>query len=255
MPVYIYKARKDPETIIEDKIEAPRKRIVVDQLLNRGYHILSVTESEDGKQKTDWRYVFKRISARDVSTFTRQFHSLIRAGIPLNRILETLLRQTENPRFRDAIAEIHNAVKEGVPLSRALAHYPRVFSPAYISMIKSGEAAGNLDETMARLNELLSREREIRGRVKAALAYPLFLSLVGTMTVVILLTLVLPRFVTLFHDLGRELPLPTRMLLASSSLLSKWAWAALALLIVAYLAIRRMLLMKSVRNYVDTVSL
>jgi type II secretory pathway component PulF len=255
MPVYIYKARKDPQTIVEDRVEAARKRIVVDQLLSKGYHILSVTESEEDRRKADLRFLLKRISSRDLCTFTRQFHSLLRAGLPLNRILETLTRQTENPRFRSIIAEIHTAVKEGSSLSHALASYPKVFTPAYVSMIKSGEAAGNLDETMARLNELLSREREIRGRIAAALAYPIFLSSVGMLTVVILLTLVLPRFVILFQDIGRTLPLPTRILLALSAFFSSWGWLVALALIILYLVLRQLLRLSSVRNYLDAMSL
>jgi type II secretory pathway component PulF len=251
MPIFIYKVKKSPGTIIQNTISAPSKQSAIDKLLDKRLHILSLNEANDDKQKSLLRFFLRKTSSYDIQAFTRQFRSLLNAGLPIDRILQTLIRQTDNPHFQCIIGQIHDSVKDGAALSQALANHPKTFTSRYINMIKAGEAAGNLCPSMTRLNELLTKEREIRTKIKAALAYPVFLSLVGTLTITILLIIVLPRFITLFNDLGQQLPVPTQILLSTSSFLSKFGWLAIIFIAPLIIFSKQIAKIDCVKQFLD----
>jgi general secretion pathway protein F len=166
-----------------------------------------------------------RIRRKQVTAFTREMASLLQAAIPIPQALDGLGEEEEHPALREMIVGIAEAVRKGASFSGALEQHPRVFSPLYVSMVRVGEEAGALPKVMTDLATLLEHEDEVRSEVTAAVAYPLFVLGFGLFTVVILMTVVLPRLFTLLQEMLDVLPLPTRVLLAVSAFLKgNWWW-------------------------------
>src|SRR3989441_9818855 len=142
------------------------------------------------------------------------------------RALDVLREQTEHPRVREVLAEVASRVRDGRSFSESLAIYPRIFSPLYVSMVRSGEVAGMLAGVLARLADFTEKEEEVYGKVRSALVYPALILLVGMGTVAVLLILVIPKLVSLFQEVGQTLPLPTRILIEVSRWLAGYWWLA-----------------------------
>ena len=166
----------------------------------------------------------KRVGPRDVAILTRQLATLLTAGLPLTEALTAVLEQTDRLALNMLIAGIREAVREGLSFADALELHPLVFSPIYIQMARAGEASGHLDEVLLRLSELLEAQTLLRDRIWAALAYPIFLFVTGTLVLMVLMAVVIPRVTAMFADMHRVLPLPTRFLIAFSHFLSTHGW-------------------------------
>jgi type II secretory pathway component PulF len=150
--------------------------------------------------------------------------TLLSAGLPLDRALSVLGGLTEKEALKKAVGEILRAVQQGKSLAEALAEYPKIFPPLYVNMVKAGELGGFLDTALQRLAEYLERAQQVQDEVKSALTYPVVLTVVGGVSVVILLTYVLPKFAVIFGDLGKALPTSTRILLGISYALRSYWW-------------------------------
>src|SRR2546422_341376 len=140
------------------------------------------------------------------------------------RALDVLREQTERPRVREVLAEVASRVRDGRSFSESLAIYPRIFSPLYVSMVRSGEVAGMLAGVLAGLADFTEKEEEVYGKVRSALVYPALILLVGMGTVAVLLIFVIPKLVSLFQEVGQTLPLPTRILIEVSRWLASYWW-------------------------------
>ena len=179
----------------------------------------------------------RRVSPAVLAAFTRQLRDLLKGGVPIVRALTVLSKQTENERFAATIEDLRARVQDGASLAEALAGHPEAFKGLYVSMVRAGEMGGVLEPVLERLAELLDRDTELVGRVKSALVYPAFLVAVGFGTVTFLLYAVIPKFVSLFEDMGQALPLPTRMLIGLTGFLTgPWGivfYAVVALLVYA----------------------
>jgi general secretion pathway protein F len=162
------------------------------------------------------------ISRKEITAFTREMAALLGAGIPIPQALDGLGHEEENPALREAVLEIAESVRKGISISAAMAEHPRLFDKLYVSMVRVGEEAGVLQKVMSDLAELLEHEDEVRGEVKAAVAYPIFVLGFGIFTVVILLTVVLPRLFSMLQDMLQILPLPTLILLRVSGFLQQY---------------------------------
>jgi len=170
-----------------------------------------------------------RIGRKEITAFTRELSALLGAAIPIPQALEGLGEEEENPLLRATVLNISDAVRKGASLSAALAEHPRSFGKLYVSMVRVGEEAGVLPSVMSDLAQLLEHEDEVRGEVVAAVAYPAFVLAFGIITVVVLLTVVLPRVMGMLQDMLATLPLPTLILLkVSSGLHRDWFWFLLA---------------------------
>ena len=156
------------------------------------------------------------IKRKEITAFTREMAALLGAGIPIPQALDGLGQEEENPALREAVAKISDSVRKGISISAAMEEHPRLFNKLYVSMVRVGEEAGVLPKVMTDLAELLEHEDEVRGEVRAAVAYPLFVLGFGIFTVVILLTVVLPRLFSMLQDMLDTLPLPTLILLRVS---------------------------------------
>jgi type II secretory pathway component PulF len=159
---------------------------------------------------------------------TRQLATLVKAGMPLLRALRTVSDQLDAGALRVAFSAVATDVESGVKFSEALSHYPRWFPPYYVNMVRAGEVGGLLDEILKRLAELLEKQARLRDRVRGALMYPAFVMVAAVGILIILMTFVVPTFLGMFTELGSELPLPTRILVAVSTAVRQWWWAVLA---------------------------
>ena len=175
---------------------------------------------------------FNRISRSDLASMTRQLSTLLRAGLPLLQALEALVEQMEKPSIRKTLSGVRNLVNEGASFHEALAHYPSVFPGIYVQMCRAGETGGFLEQIMERLADTLDKEVRLRGRVVAALVYPMIMTVLGTVFLLFLFAYVVPQVVGIFTDFGQTLPLATRVLLFLSGLVSRY-WMVFLVLIAA----------------------
>jgi len=239
MPIYIYKAKKGPKETVEGEIEVDSQEQAVTKLEEMGLVPVSVVEKSvsqlTGKlvtqlsQQTD----FIRVRKQDIDTFTRQLASLIRAGVPVLRALSLVSEQTQDRVLKNVLRDLKDQVRDGRMLSEAMARYPNIFNNLFLSMVKSGEKGGVLDEVLYRLAEHYEREEEIRRKIQAALAYPLLMIMVGVGTVFIMFTFFLPKLIDMFERIGETLPLPTRILIGVSDFMSSnWLWFIIALILI-----------------------
>jgi len=166
-----------------------------------------------------------RVKRKDVTAFTRELSALLGAAIPIPQALDSLAEEEENPSLRAMVTGLAEGVRRGSALSTAMEAYPGVFGRLYSSMVRMGEEAGALPRVMSDLADLLEHEDEVRGEVRSAVAYPAFVLVFGILTVLVLLTVVLPRLFGMLEEMLDSLPLPTLILLKLSQVLSRdWPW-------------------------------
>ncbi len=241
MPKFIYKAKKGPKEVTGGTIEAETKAAAISKLSQMGYFPIDVSEVSglEGRPKGIGYALFRTIGTRDISTFTRQLSNLLGSGVTLLRALNVLVGQTENRYFSGIIQDIHDQVKDGKTLSQNLARHPRFFSSLYVSMVRSGEVGGALEDVLNRLADFSEKEDELRSRIRSAMAYPILMAVVGIGTIIVLLAFVIPRLVTMFEDMGEILPLPTRMLVTLSGWLTSYWWLIAALIFLIIFVVKR----------------
>ncbi len=227
MARFAYKARRPGYEASTDVIEAADLPEAVARLKRLGLFILSVEPADrESERGSEGGGLFRRISRQDVAVLTSQLASLLKAGLPLVSALRSLEQQMEGAPLAAVIAKVQRSVAEAHTFSESLGRFPRVFPRAYTAAVRAGEEGGMLAEVLARLAGNLKKEIEVRGRVRTAMAYPIFLCILGALTLVVLLTFVIPKFTSLFATMGENLPLPTRVLLAFSGTMDRF-WPVL----------------------------
>lgn len=180
----------------------------------------------------------RKVSTKSLVLFTRQLATLIAAGLPLVKALRTLHDQLEPGALKGIIKSIADEVESGSNFSEALAHFPKVFPDFYVNMIKAGELGGMLEDILKRLSEFLDKTQRLRDRVKSALMYPMFVMIVAVLILIMLMVFVIPTFTNMFSELGGNLPLPTKILIAISEI-TRRVWFLIPLLPVAVIAMYR----------------
>ncbi len=178
------------------------------------------------------------VSTRDIVIFTRQFATMINAGLPLVQSLDILAEQTENTKFRKTIQDVLYDVESGHTLADAMGKHPKIFTELFVNMVAAGEAGGILDTILLRLATFLEKNDALVRKIKGAMIYPTVIFTVAGMAVVILLLFVIPTFQTMFDSAGIPLPLPTRIVIGMSAFLQAYWWALLAGIIGGIFAMR-----------------
>jgi type II secretory pathway component PulF len=227
MPKFYYLAKINPAKTIEGQIEAETEQEAINKLIRQGVYPLTV-KSQVASLKEKGAFRSRRPSAKSTIFFTRQLTSLIDSGINIITSLGIILRQTNNKYSKAKLEDVISGIKDGKSLSDSLASHPDLFPKLYTSMIRTGEASGNLKEILKRLLGFLEKEDEFKSSLKAALTYPLFVFTVSALTIVVLLVFVIPRLVTMFEDMGQSLPLPTLFLINSANFLRNYGGVLLA---------------------------
>lgn len=257
MPKFAYKAKKGPAAIEEGTLVADNKTSAIQKLSNQGYYLLSIAETTQSESAPGERKALfqKRIRLKDITNFTRQLSDLLESGLTIVKALDILHNQTESRRLKDIIHDVRDSCVDGQPLSNALARHPRVFPNLFVSMVRSGETSGALENILKRLAEFSDKQLDVQTKIRSALAYPVLMAIVGGITVVVLLTFVIPKMVGMFGDMGQNLPVPTLILIGISGAVKKYWWLAASALFVLYFFISRIYKTKEGRLSIDKFKL
>ncbi|MBI2844422.1 MAG: type II secretion system F family protein [Armatimonadetes bacterium] len=238
MPTYAYSVRDTSGAVIPGTVEAESEGLLRRRLTEQGFTVVDIKETKGAKRRNP-AAGFGRVRLNDMAMFCRQFSTMIDAGVSLVRCLSVLAEQTANTKLKRIIIDLQSEVEAGQMLSRALGKYPGVFNNLFIGLIRAGEIGGVLEESLQRLAGFLEKDQELRRKVKGAMMYPMIIMIVAFVIVTGLVTFVLPKFMTLFTDLGvKEFPGPTRLLMGLSHFMtSKW-YFMIAIIIGFVVAIR-----------------
>lgn len=231
MPYFAYKGRNARGEPVQGVLEGADSGAVADQLFGSGVTPVEVKPARMGAGGAgpDWRARLfeKKVTSMDVQLFSRQIHTLLKSGVPIMRGLAGLQESAISPAFARVIKDLRESLDAGRELSGAMLRHPRCFSPFYLSMVKVGEMTGRLEEVFLRLFDHLEFDRDMRERVRTALRYPGFVVVAMILAMAVVNIFVIPQFASVFKSFGAELPLMTRILLATSGFTIAW-WPALA---------------------------
>ncbi len=254
MPMYEYTARNGANGQIQKgQLDVASQADVSNYLRKNRLILVSVREAP--KQIKLSLPGAQRIKTRDVVIFTRQFATMINAGLPLVQSLTILAQQTENKALAEITRSVVYDVESGNTLADAFSKHPRAFSDLYVNMVAAGEAGGILDTILLRLATFLEKSDALMRKVKGALVYPGVIMTVAAIAIAILLIFVIPVFQNLFASVNLDLPLPTRIVIGLSDLLIGYWWAVLGTLGAIVFAIRRYYGTSGGRKTIDSMLL
>jgi MSHA biogenesis protein MshG len=232
MPFYAYKGRNARGELMQGVLEAPDSSAAANQLFATGITPVDITQTQkkasDGARDSLWeRLTEKKVTSMDVQLFSRQMFTLLKSGVPIMKGLAGLQESAISKSFSKVLKDLRESLDSGRELSAAMRRHPDVFTQFYLSMIRVGEMTGRLEEVFERLFGHLEFERDMKERVKSALRYPTFVVIAMTAAMVVVNVFVIPSFKSVFNSFNVELPLMTRILLATSDFTVKY-WPLLA---------------------------
>lgn len=222
-------------------IDAETPQAARQKLRKQGVFPTEVLE-EDARARTGDRLVaslVRGVQLQHLTLLTRQMATLLRAALPLTEALGALIEQTEQPRLQRILAQVRERVREGQPLATSLELHPQAFSPLYVNMVRAGETGGSLDLIFARLADHLEGQLRLRNRLRAALAYPVLMTIIGLGILAFLMAYVVPQVTQIFRDLHQALPLPTTILIGVSQVLRDFWWLLVLAALGAGVALRQ----------------
>ncbi|MGD2098448.1 MAG: type II secretion system inner membrane protein GspF [Desulfobacterales bacterium] len=246
MPVYEYTALDARGKMTSGIIDADGARAARQKLRANGIFPVDVKETQE-KDTTEIRTTrvahlsryLRRVKPAEIAIMTRQLSTLITAGFPLVSAIDALVPQTKSHRLKTVLAQIKDAIVEGQSFAQALSQYPRIFTPLYVNMVRAGETSGTLEIVLERLADITEKQQDLINRIQTALAYPLFMCVVGTLVLFVLLTYIVPSITAIFVDMGQTLPTPTRLLIFLSNFFKSFWWVILIAVIGAGIALHR----------------
>ena len=246
MPVYDYtaidlKGKKTSGIIDAESGPAARQKLRSSKI-----YPVSINEVKDTGEKAVDRglsvgRIFSRVKPSEIAIMTRQLATLVVAGLPLVSAMDSIISQTRSNKFKKILSQIKDGIVEGKSFSDALLPYPHLFSSLYTNMIHAGETSGTLEIVLDRLAEIAEKQQALKNRIRSAMTYPIFLSVLGVLILFVLLTYIVPSITTIFSDMNQVLPAPTRFLIATSDFLKSSWWIILLVVIGAVLALQRLI--------------
>ena len=248
--LFKYKAKNETGELKEGTAEVKDQVALARQLREEGFFIVDVEIQDTGKSKSflkkwaqfDIKQITEKIrgvSLEEKMMFSRNLSVMIESGITITRSLEVLQKQTQSPTFGVAIRKINESIKKGIPFSEAIQDYPKTFDELYSSMIKVGEAAGNLDKTLNILADQLEKQYELRSKVKGAMTYPIIIVIAMTGVGILMMVTIVPQLEKVFIDLDIDLPITTQLVLLLSDILQKFWWLIIALIPVIVFSVKK----------------
>ena len=235
MPKFSYRAINERGSTETGAIEAESAEKAGSMLADQGFIPTRIKEERPampGFKLGDMLEAFSPVKAPELILFTKQFNTLIRAGVPMLSLLKVLEEQTEHPKLRKILGIIHQDIKEGSSLFDAFNRHQKVFSPLYCNMLKAGEASGALNDVLDRLTYIIEHEHKVKSDIKSALMYPIIVVCFLTIAFFVLLTGVIPRFVSIFKSSGLTLPLPTKICMFMYQFIIYYWYVGLGILVV-----------------------
>jgi general secretion pathway protein F len=246
MPMYAFKGVSATGRAIQGTRDAESPKVLRQALRKDGVLVTSFELSRGGKlakesnakkgglsRDVDLGGLFGGVKKIEIATFTRQLATLIRSSIPLAEALGALVDQVQNIRLKTPLSEVRAAVNEGSAFADALAKHPKLFDELFVSMVRAGEVAGNLDEVLGRLADFLEGSQKLKSKVQSAMIYPAVMVVVGGGIMAVLMIKVIPNITDMFKQQGKTLPWNTRLLIAVSDFFLHYWWALLAGIIAA----------------------
>jgi type IV pilus assembly protein PilC len=251
-----YIARDRTGATRKGTLEGPNRSAVASKLREMDLAPVSVDERSTPTLKKDLTIpgFGPKVTLKDLAIFSRQFATMIDSGLSLLRALNILAEQTENPKLAEILKTVRAEIESGRGLSESLADH-EAFPKLYIAMVRAGETAGMLDSVLVRIAETLERDLELRRRIKSALTYPVVVLVMAILLTIVMLVFIVPVFVDMFDSLGGTLPLPTKILLALSSLVRKIWYVLLLLPIVGWQGFKHARKQPRVRRVLDALKL
>lgn len=239
MVEFLYKATTLNGQTIEGLMDGKDEETILHSLHQLGYIPIRITSVQ--KKGTALRLsslLPKRVGIKDLLVFTQELSTLISAGLPIDRSLDILGTLTENARLREVVNDLLKKIQGGNSLAEALNSHPRVFPKLYVNMVRAGESGGFLETILSRLAQYLESTKEIKDQIVSVMIYPLILMIVSGVSIGILVTFVIPRFATIFSDMGQAIPLPTQIILTFSQFVRAFWWAGLGMVAAIYFGLK-----------------
>lgn len=233
MPLYQYESFNRRGNKVAGTIDAPSMVVAKDLLQGQGLMPTKIYEvSGEGVAGFSFKTLFeKKIDLRTIVLFTKQLAVLLKSSVPLLQALELLTDQFEGS-FKRILIKIKDGLKSGQPLAKELSRYPKIFTNVYVQLVRAGEASGKLETILFRLTEYLERSEETKKKIKKAMSYPIMILSFCVLVVVGLLIVLVPKLKGVFTSMGKELPPPTKILIASSDFLTDH-FVALGITVIA----------------------
>ncbi|MBX7149264.1 type II secretion system F family protein [bacterium] len=217
--------------LVMGQMEAPSMDPIREMLSDQGLIPIAVFQGSS-RVAQESLAIFNHVSSEELMLFTRQFHTLFKAGMDMDTLLHTMAQQTKNKFFKDAILRIKSDVASGSSLSRAFGQHPKIFNELYLSMLNAGEEAGILEDVLGQLSTVIEKETALKSAVSSATLYPKIVIFVLIVAFCVLMTYVVPKFSVFFAHYDAELPLPTRMMMGMSDFMRN-QWYILIFMVVA----------------------
>ncbi len=253
MDEFTYVARDAAGARVTGTITASNRREALAAIAARALFPVEVA----GKVQAGATRRYGRISGQVLATLYGQLADLLHSGVPLLRALDVLRRQSTRATLTDVLGEVHHDVEQGASLGEAMQRFPRVFGEMAISMVRAGAEGGFLEEALSRVAQFTETQDDIKKRTAGALAYPVFLAVVGTIVVTLLMIFFVPKFDGLFQNLRErgELPAMTELVLGVSAAMQRWALLVVGVLVVAGIALRQWLASDAGRLWADRLKI
>jgi type IV pilus assembly protein PilC len=251
MAVFAYQGR-GVAGIQRGEIEAPDRMAAVGELRKRAILVTRISEKTGARARTR---VGTKVKDKAMAVFTRQFSTMIDAGLPLVQCLNILAAQSESRNLRGVTTDIARHVEEGATLAEALRKHPRTFNDLFTNMVEVGEAGGILDVIFQRLAAYIEKAAALKRKVKGALVYPAAIISVAVLVIIFMLTFVIPTFAAIFKDMGAELPLPTRIVIGLSDFVRGYILLLIAGFVGCVFAVRSYYRTENGRSIIDALLL
>ncbi|MDD5544811.1 MAG: type II secretion system F family protein [Acidobacteriia bacterium] len=234
MSEFFYKATTLDGKLLEGSLDAANEKVVSDRLQQMGYLPLHIgTQAPVPSAALSLPLLRRnRVSRKHLLLFTRELSTLLQSGSPLDRSLTLLIDLTDNPVLKSVVRQLSKDLKSGKSFSEALSVHPKVFPKLYVNMVRAGEMGGFLNEVCERLAQFLEASENLRTTIVNAMIYPALLTVVGIVSIVILMAFVIPKFTQIFQDMGRALPLATVILMNVSAFTTHYGWMVVLGMIV-----------------------
>lgn len=252
---FSYQARTKEGEIRAGTIDASSKEAAISILRSHGLYVTFLEEKREKPVFAKEIKFLKKISAKDLVLFTRQLSIMFKSKIPLVEILRTLYLQTTNPELREKIKEISEEVQAGTSLSVAFSHHPKVFSPFFVSMIKSGETSGKLSESLDYLANYLESRYNLAQTIKGAMIYPMLILAMAILMAFFLSLFVLPNLKSVLLEAGVQLPAITKIVLEFGDFMKKFGWAIILVLISLFFLVSRYKKTEQGKKFFDKITL
>lgn len=236
MPIFVWKGRTATGATASGELAAGSQADVVASLRQKKIIPTSIKIKEE---KKGLGLFGGRVSRRSLAVFTRQFATMLNAGLPLLNCLDILAKQTESPALRRVLGEVRTDVEGGLSLADSLRRQPKVFDNLYVNMVESGETGGALDVILVRLANYLEKMAALVRKIRGAMIYPIIILSVAVLAIAILLIFVIPVFAKMFEGVGAELPPMTQLVVSMSNFLKIWALPLLIIFIAIVTILRR----------------